>query len=330
MKIMKHLHRCIAALVAGSLAQGLAAAAPAAAFHPTRPVTLVVPYGAGGGTDVVGRLFAQKLGAMWRQPVVVENRAGANGAIGAAYVAKAAPDGTTLLLSVASIAINPYMMAKQLPYDTRTAFTPITTLAFPVVVMVASTKVQASDVQGFIAEARKNPDKFTFGSAETSTRMYGERLKDSEHFSMRHIPYKGSPQWMSDLISGQVDTGYASITSALPFLNEGKVKILGVASTHRSALVPQVPTFLEQGVKNLESHSWYGLFGPGKMPPDTVQAIYHDVKAVLADAEVQDKLRFLGADPGGETPARFSQRFQADMNEYEDLIKRLHLSEDAP
>ena len=325
---MKPINRILAGLLIGGLAYSLAHAQPVAAFHPSKPVTLIVPYSAGGGTDVIGRLFAQKLGAMWGQPVVVENRTGANGAIGAAYVAKSAPDGTTLLLSVASIVINPYMMPNALPYNTKTDFTPITPLALPVVVMVTSTKVQANDAQSFIAEARKNPDKFAFGSAETSTRMYGERLKDSEHFNMRHIYYKGSPQWMTDLINGEVDTGFASITSALPFLQNGKVKLLGVASARRSELAPEVPTFLEQGIK-LESHSWYGLFGPGKMSQATVDAIYQDVKAVLADPEVKDKFKFLGAEPGGEPPAEFNKRFQADLVDYGEMINRLHLNENS-
>jgi tripartite-type tricarboxylate transporter receptor subunit TctC len=324
---MKLICCALAGLLTSSLTYGQTQAAPTAAFHPAKPVTLIVPYSAGGGTDVLGRLFAQKLSAMWGEPVLVENRTGANGVIGSTYVAKSAPDGTTLLLSVASIAINPHMM-KNLPYDTKTDFTPITSLAVPVVVMVASAKVQANDARSFIAEAKKQPDRFTFGSAETSTRMYGERLKESEHFNMRHIYYKGSPQWMTDLIAGSVDTGFASVTSALPFLQDGKVKVLGVASTHRSNLVPQVPTFLEQGI-NLTSNSWYGLFGPKNMQSSTVDAIYQDVKTVLADAEVQDKLKLLGADPGGEPPAEFTKRFQTDLAEYGDMIKRLHLDEES-
>ncbi|MBB3009960.1 tripartite tricarboxylate transporter substrate binding protein [Cupriavidus alkaliphilus] len=301
------------------------AAAPAAAFQPNKPVTLIVPYGAGGGTDAVGRLFAQKLAELWNQPVVVENRAGANGVIGSAFVAKAAPDGYTLLLSVASIAINPYMMPK-LPYDTATAFTPITSLALPVVVMVASPKIEAKDVPTFVGAARQQPGKFTFASTETSTQLYGERLKEEQHFAMVHVPYKGSTQWMTDLMAGNVDTGFSSVTSALPFLKDGKLKVLGVASARRSRLLPDVPTFSEQGIADMESRSWYGLFGPGNMPPATVQAIHQDVKRVLASADVIEKLQFLGAEPGGEAPAQFAKRFQADLAEYGVLIKRLNLT----
>ncbi|WP_454727218.1 MULTISPECIES: tripartite tricarboxylate transporter substrate binding protein [Cupriavidus] len=302
-----------------------AALAQGPAFQPQKPVTLVVPYSAGGGTDAVGRLFAQKLGELWKQPVIVENRAGANGAIGSAYVAKAPPDGYTLLLSVASIAINPHMMAR-LPYDTRTEFTPITSLAVPIVVMVASPKVSAPDARGFVDAARRQPGKFTFASSETSTQLYGERLKESQGFDMVHVPYKGSSQWMADLVAGNVDTGFASVTSAQPFLKDGKLKVLGVASTARSALLPAVPTFSEQGIKDMESRSWYGLFGPGKLPPATINAIYQDVRTVLAAPGMAEKLQFLGAEPGGEAPSRFNARFQADLAEYGDMIRRLHLN----
>lgn len=320
-------HKIAAALLfaAASLSMTGSASAQPSSFRPSKPVTLIVPYSAGGGTDAVGRLFAQKLGELWGQPVVVENRAGANGAIGSAAVAKAAPDGYTLLLSVASIAINPYMVPK-LPYDTRNDFTPITSLALPVVVMVASPKVPATDVNEFIDAARKQPGKFTFASAETSTQLYSERLKEEQRIDMVHIPYKGSSQWMADLMAGNVDTGFASVTSALPFLKDGKLKVLGVASTRRSKLLPNVPTFTEQGIKGMESRSWYGLFGPGKLPPATVDAIYQDVKRVLSSQDVVEKLQFLGAEPGGEPPAQFHKRFQTDLNEYGAMIKRLHLS----
>lgn len=173
---MKVLNQVLVGLLLGVCAQSVWSSG----FKPSKPVTLIVPYGPGGGTDTVGRLFAQKLSAIWGQPVVVENRSGGDGSIGAAHVARSKPDGTTLLLSVASIVINPYILSQKLPYDTKNDFTPITTLARPVVVMLAASGMQANNVHEFINEARRKPGEFTFGSAETSTRMYGERLKDSE------------------------------------------------------------------------------------------------------------------------------------------------------
>ncbi|ETF02999.1 MFS transporter [Advenella kashmirensis W13003] len=320
---MKIFNQLLVGLLMGVCAQS----AWSSEFKPSKPVTLIVPYGPGGGTDTVGRLFAQKLSAIWGQPVVVDNRSGGDGSIGAAHVARSKPDGTTLLLSVASIVINPYIMTQKLPYNTKTAFTPITTLARPVVVMIASSGMQAKNVPEFISEARKKPGKFTFGSAETSTRMYGERLKESEKFDMQHIGYRGSSQWTIDLLNGLIDTGFMSITSAMPFLKDGKVKVLGVLSSRRSELLPNAPTLLEQGISGLESHSWYGLFGPGKMPKETVDAIYEDVKTVLTDPEVLNKLKFLGAEIGGDPPEEFNKRFQGDLVEYEAMIRRLHLNE---
>lgn len=298
------------------------ALAQTGAFHPTKPVTLVVPYSAGGGTDAVGRLFAKELGELWGQPVLVDNRTGASGVIGSAVVAKAAPDGQTLLLSVASIAINPYLIAK-LPYDTRTDFTPITSLARPVVVMVGSPTLKANDIKSFVALAKAEPGKHSFASSEPSTRLYGERLAKASSIKLVHVPYKGAGQWMTDVAGSIVDTGFASITSAQPMMQDGRLKILGIASPQRSEMMPNVPTFREQGVNDLESKSWYGLFGPGHMAPATVAAIHSDVVKVLAKPEVKAKLQSLGAETGGETPEAFTKRFQHDLVEYEELTREL-------
>lgn len=307
---------CALAIAAtGALAQS-------GAFHPTKPVTLIVPYSSGGGTDAVARLFAKELGELWGQPVLVENRTGASGAIGSAVVAKALPDGQTLLLSVSSIAINPYLFAK-LPYDTRTDFTPITPLAKPVVVMVGAPALKATDIKSFIALAKAEPGKHSFASSEPSTRLYGERLAKAAGVKLVHVPYKGAGQWMTDVAGNVVDTGFASITSAQPMMQDGRIKILGIASAQRSEMMPNVPTFREQGIDDLESKSWYGLFGPGHMPAATVTAIYADVMKVLNKPELKARLQSLGAEPGGEAPDAFTKRFQRDLVEYGDLTHEL-------
>ncbi|MGR4871152.1 Bug family tripartite tricarboxylate transporter substrate binding protein [Variovorax sp. LARHSF232] len=314
---MKHI------LAAMSLALA-ATTSPAAGanFHPTKPVTLIVPYTAGGGTDVVGRLFAKELGEMWGQPVLVENRTGASGTIGAGFVAKAAPDGHTLLLSVASIAINPYVLGK-LPYNTKTDFTPITVLAKPVVVMVGSPGLKATDIRSFVALAKKEPGVYTFASSEPSTRLYGERLADEAQIKLVNIPYKGAQQWLGDIMGNLVDTGFGSITSVLPMMKDGRMKVLGIAAARRSELLPNVPTFSEQGVTGLDSRSWYGLFGPGRLPAATAAAIHADVATVLAKPAIQARLAELGAEPGGEAPEAFAQRFQRELVEYGELTRKL-------
>lgn len=301
--------------------------AAGAAFHPTKPVTLIVPYSAGGGTDVVGRLFARELGEMWGQPVLVENRTGASGTIGAGYVAKAEPDGQTLLLSVASIVINPYVVGK-LPFNTKTDFTPITPLAKPVVVMVGSPGLKANDIRSFVALARKEPGVHTFASSETSTQLFGERIAEQEHIKLVHVPYKGAGQWLTDLMGNVVDTGFATITSALPMMKDGRMKMLGIAATQRSDLMPNVATFSEQGLHGLDSRSWYGLFGPGGMPPAMVAAIHADVATVLAKPEIKTRLAELGAEPGGEAPEAFAQRFQRELVEYGELTRKLGIRVD--
>ena len=302
----------------------LAQAGPPAklAFQPTRPVTLVVPYSAGGGTDVVGRLFARHLGAIWGQNVVVDNRVGGNGTIGSNMVARAAPDGTTLLLVVSSIASNPHVMAK-LPYDTKTAFVPVTPLAYSVVVLVGSPKLPAVDMKSFVALAKKEPAARTFASSEPATRLTAERIFEAGGIKLNHIPYKGASQWLTDVMAGNVDVGVASVTSALPYMKDGRLKILGIAGEQRSEMLPNVATFKEQGIPGLETHSWYGLFAPGGTPPAIVKAIHSDIEKVLAMPEVKSELARLGALPGGASPDAFAQRFQRDIVESGELAHRL-------
>jgi tripartite-type tricarboxylate transporter receptor subunit TctC len=303
-----------------------ATAAPAqitgAAFHPARPVTIIVPYSAGGGTDAVARIFAKHLGVLWKQPVIVDNRPGASGVIGSSVVAKAAPDGVTLLLAVSSIAINPHVMTK-MPYDTEKDFTPITQLAKPVVVMVGAPNLKATDIKSFLDLARREPGVHSYASSEYSTRLYGERLSEEASVKLLHVPYKGAGQWMTDVMGNNVDTGFASITSALPAMKEGRIKILGVAALQRSEMLPNVPTFKEQGVNGLESQSWYGLFAPGHTPSSVTTAIHADVVKVLAMPETKATLTTLGAEPGGESPEVFAKRFTADVAEYGKLIRKL-------
>lgn len=302
------------------------AAAESAAFKPAKPVTIIVPYSTGGGTDAIGRLFAKHLGELWGQSVLVDNRTGASGSIGAAIVARAAPDGQTLLLAVSSLALNPALFPK-LPFNTRTDFTPITPLAIPVVVMVGSPALAANDLRTFISDARKNPGKLSFASSEPSTQLFGEQVAEAGGVKLLHVPYRGAGQWMSDVVSGTVDSGFASITSAVPYMHGGRMKILGVAADQRSDLLPGVPTFKEQGVV-FDTPSWYGLFAPGKTPAATVNAIHRDVLAVLAKPEVKAALSTYGALPGGEAPDAFGRRYENDIVGYAAMVKKLDLHVD--
>ncbi|MDP3137381.1 MAG: tripartite tricarboxylate transporter substrate-binding protein [Burkholderiaceae bacterium] len=302
---------------------GACAQTAGASFHPTRPVTLIVPYAAGGGTDSVGRMFAKALGELWGQAVVVDNRVGASGIIGANVVAKAAPDGHTLLLAFASLAINPYLFAR-MPYDTRADFRPITTLGDQVIVMAASPRLPANDVNAFVDMARKAPGVHTFASSEAMTRMYGERLAESASVKLVHVPYKGG-QWLPDLVSGTVDSGFSSLVSALPMALDGRIKILGVSGNRRSERLPQVKTFQEQGLPSVDAGGWIGLFAPARMAPGVAESIHADVIRVLALPEVKTRLAGYGIEPGGEPPAAFAARFLRDIANYGEMARKLNL-----
>ena len=319
---MKNAAIAVSLGLCGVLAMAQGTQPVASSFKPNKQVTLVIPYTAGGGTDVVGRLFAKHLGELWGQSVVVDNRTGANGTIGSQWVARSAPDGTTLLLVVSSITINPFVMSK-LPYDTRTAFTPVTPLAYSVVVLAGSPKLQANDIKSFLASAKASPGLHTFASSEPATRLTAERIFEAAGVKLTHVPYKGAAQWMTDLMAGNVDVGVASTTSAQPFMKDGRIKILGVAGERRSELMPQVPTFKEQGVVGLDEHSWYGLFAPGGTPASIVKAIHEDIQKVLAQPEVKAKIAAMGALPGGDSPEQFTKRFQQDLMDNGELTRKL-------
>ena len=310
----------------------LCLAAPAlaqdkAAFRPTKTVTIIVPYSPGGGTDVVGRLMAQALEPMWGPTVIVDNRTGGSGSIGAAIVARAPPDGHTLVLAVSGIAINGHLL--KLPYDTATAFAPITAVSYPVATLLATPSLPANDLRELKALVEKEgPEKRSFASPEPGTRLIAERIFEKAGIKLLHVPYKGAAAFVQDIAAGRVDTGAASVTSGLSLINAGKLKSLGIMGKQRIPALPNVATFAEQGFAGLEENSWAGLFAPAGTPPDVVAAIHRDIATVLARPEFIAKLTELGSLPGGDTPAAFNERFQRDIRESGVAIRRLGLTVD--
>jgi len=295
------------------------------AFRPTKTVTIIVPYSPGGGTDVVGRLMAQALEPMWGQSVIVDNRTGGSGSIGAAIVARAPPDGHTLVLAVSGIAINAHML--KLPYDTATAFAPITPVSYPVATLLATPSLPANDLRELKALVEKEgPEKRSFASPEPGTRLIAERIFEKAGIKLLHVPYKGAAAFVQDIAAGRVDTGAASVTSGLSLINAGKLKSLGIMGRRRVPALPNVATFAEQGFAGLEENSWAGLFAPAGTPADVVAAIHRDIATVLARPEFIAKLTELGSLPGGDTPAAFSERFQRDIRESGIAIRRLGLT----
>lgn len=298
-----------------------------AAFRPTRTVTIVVPYSPGGGTDVVGRLMAKALEEMWGQTVIIDNRTGGSGSVGAAIVSRAPPDGHTMVLAVSGIAINAHLL--KLPYDTVTAFAPVTAVSYPVATLLASPTLPANDLKELVALVRKEgPDKRTFASPDPGSRLIAERIFEKAGIKLMNIPYKGAASFVGDISAGRVDTGLSSVTSGLALINAGKLKSLGIMGTQRVPALPNVATFREQGFEGLDENSWAGLFAPAGTPPAVVSAIQQDIAKVLATPEFKAKMVELGSLPGGPTPAEFTERFQRDIRESGETIRRLGMTAD--
>lgn len=315
----------VAAVAALLFAAGPAAAQDKPAFHPTKTVTIIVPYSPGGGTDAVGRLMAKALEEMWGQTVIIDNRTGGNGSVGAAIVARATPDGHTMVLAVSGIAINAHLM--KLPYETTTAFAPVTAVAYPVATLLATPGLPANDLKELQALVRKEgPEKRTSASPDPGSRLIAERIFDSAGIKLMNVPYKGAASFVGDISAGRVDVGIASVTSGLSLINAGKLKSLGIMGTKRIPALPNTATFKEQGFQGLDENSWYGLFAPAGTPAAAVEAIQKDIATVLARPEFQAKLVDYGALPGGDTPAAFSERFQRDIKESGETIRRLGIT----
>lgn len=316
-----------AALALASPAASQTKPAPKSAFQPTKTVTIIVPYSPGGGTDAVGRLMARALEEMWGQTVLVDNKTGGSGSVGATIVARAAPDGHTMVLAVSGIAINTHLM--KLPYDTATAFAPVTAIAYPVSTLIASPTLPANDLRGLVELVKKEgPDKRTLASPDPGTRLTAERVFEVAGIKLINIPYKGAASFVGDISAGRVDVGISSITSGLSLLRSGGLKSLGIMGTQRVSILPQIATFKEQGFAGLEDNSWYGLFAPAATPAAVVKAIQTDIATVLATPAFLAKLTDVGALPGGDTPAAFSERFQRDIKESGEAIRRLGMTVD--
>ena len=325
---MRKVMAAVAALAATLALAGQAfGQAQKSAFHPTKTVTIIVPYSPGGGPDVVGRLMAKSLEEMWGQPVSIDNKTGGSGSVGAAIVARSAPDGHTLVLAVSGIAINAHLL--KLPYDTVTAFAPVTAVAYPVATLLASPTLPADDLKGLVELVKKEgPDKRTFASPDPGSRLIAERIFEKAGIKLMNIPYKGAASFVGDISAGRVDTGLSSVTSGLSLINAGKLKALGIMGTQRIPALPNLATFKEQGFQGLDENSWAGLFAPAGTPPEVVSAIQQDIAKVLAMPETKAKLVELGSLPGGPTPAEFTARFQRDIKESGEAIRRLGMTAD--
>jgi tripartite-type tricarboxylate transporter receptor subunit TctC len=280
--------------------------------YPAKPVRVVVPYPAGGGTDLVARLVCPRLAERWKQTVVIDNRGGASGIVGSEIVAKSAPDGYTLMITTSAHTINPYT-TKSLPYDTEKDFTPITTLIEGTLALVGSPKAGMDTMEKFLAAARANPGKYQFGSTENTTRMEGELFRLRSGLKIENVAYKGAAPMLQELAGGHIPVGVTSPLTVMSHHRAGTLRMLAICADRRLDIIPDVPTMEEAGIKGVDKVAWFSLFGPGRMPPQLVQQIWKDAVAVLQEPEIAARIAELASRPGGETPEAFARRVREDL-----------------
>jgi len=289
--------------------------------YPNRPVRLVVPFPAGGGVDTMARIVGNKLSERIGQPVLVEHRPGAGGVLGADAVAKAAPDGYTVLITVNGLSISAALY-KTLPFDPLKAFEPVVQVAANPFVLVGSPKMQAATIQDVIALAKAKPGTMNYGSSGLGAPLHllTEQFKHSAGLDIAHIPYRGDAPMFTALLSGDVQIGFMPAGTGVPQVKNGQVKGLAVTGQKRSPALPEVPTFLEAGVKGLEADSWYGLFAPAGTPRDIVMRLNREMIEVLKAPDVVERLRSAGNEPVGGTPEQLDAVYRADIARFAKVI----------
>ncbi|WP_128927604.1 Bug family tripartite tricarboxylate transporter substrate binding protein [Bradyrhizobium guangxiense] len=312
-----------ATLALAGLAMLLPAPGHSQASYPNRAIHIVVPFAPGGSTDVLARRVGDKLAAAWGQPVVVDNRPGAGGALGADFVAKSAPDGYTLLAGVTgSNAIAQALYAK-LPYDVVKDFAPLSTLVTAPLVLAVNPDVKANTAAEFLALAKSKPGELTFGSAGNGTSMHltGEMYKQAADVSMVHVPYRGSAAMLTDLMSGQIQATFGDVLVLMPQIQAGKIRALAVTSKTRHPLLPGVPTLDEAGLKGFEALSWQGLFAPAGTPPEVVEKLSAEVNKALQSPDIKDYFAAQGFIVQGSTPEAFKAFIASEVNKWTPIVK---------
>ncbi|CAN7488167.1 tripartite tricarboxylate transporter substrate binding protein [Cupriavidus necator] len=303
-------------------AAGLAIPSLVRAADIAGPVRIVVGFAPGGGTDVLARVMGQKLGVMWNTSVLVENKPGATGAIAAAYVAKQPPDGTTLLMAhVNSHAIAPALL--DVKYDPRTDFTPISMVGVTPNMLTCRPEKKVRGVSDIVALCRQKPGKISFGSSGIGSAQHLalEMFRLQARLDVVHVPYKGSGPLVADLIGGQIDYAFDTMTSATPFIQQGKVIAIAQTRLKRAASHPNVPTLAESGFPGLDAASWYGLVGPKNMPPALVQRMNADVNRVLAMPDVAERLKSFGAEDSGGSNQQFAAFIASESTKWAKVVK---------
>ncbi|HTP61354.1 MAG TPA: tripartite tricarboxylate transporter substrate binding protein [Burkholderiales bacterium] len=293
------------------------------AQFPQRTVKMVVPFPAGGPTDILARVVAQKLSERWGQPVIVDNKPGAGGTIGSDLVAKAAPDGYSLLMGTSSThSIGPSL--QKLPYDPVRDFAPISQVSNATNVLLVSPKLGVTTLKELIALAKANPGKLNFASSGIGTipHLTGERFKLMAGVDLQHVPYKGTGLSIPDMANGQVAVLFDSIVTALAYVKSGSVRALAISSPQRTPLAPDLPTMAEAGLPGFESETWFGLFAPAGTPKDIIAKVSADTASALNAPDVRERFASVGAEPVGSSPEQFAERVRADTVRWAEVIRK--------
>ncbi len=301
---------------------GIALCATAQAqSYPSKPIRIIAPFTAGGPVDIGARIVGQKLTEAWGQQIIVENRVGASGTIGADLVAKAAPDGYTVLLSASAHVIVPSIMPK-LPYDAIRDFAPVSVvMSSPLLLMITPT-LPVNTVKEFVALAKARPGELSFasGGAGSSTHLVAELLKSVSGTKMVHVPYKGQSQALTDLMAGQIPFMFNALPTVMELIRGKRLRTLAITSEKRSAQLPDLPTFAESGYKEMTTGSWYAVWLPAKTPEAIISRWHTEIVRIIALPDVNARLRDLGAEPVGNTPAQFDAFQKAEAVRWQKVI----------
>jgi len=319
-RLRANRRQLLVAAGAGLLAAPLGALAQR---YPIRPIRVVVPYPAGGPTDVLGRIVATRLGERLGQPVVIDNKPGASGMIGADIVAKAPADGYTLLVNASIHVINPSLYAKT-PYDAIADFATVSNLADVALVLAVHPKLPVRSVQELVAYAKSAKTPLAFASAGNGSAQHlsGEAFKIAAGVDMLHVPYRGSAPALTDLIGGQVQLMFDSMPSSMPHVKAGTIRPLAVTTAKRVSSLPDVPTIAESGFPGFSISTWYGVWAPAQTPPDVVRQISREIAAIVRQPDVRAQFAGLGAEPVGNTPDEFAAFAQSELVKWRDIVKR--------
>jgi tripartite-type tricarboxylate transporter receptor subunit TctC len=320
----RHFFRRAGALMAAAAA--LAMAAPSSAAYPDRPITVVNPWTPGGPADTVARPIIEELGKRLGQPVVLENRAGANGVIGASYVARAKPDGYTLLFShVGPITISP-ALTKDMPYDSVRDFAPITQVVSAPTVLLVRPDLPIHNLKELVDYARAHPGKLSYGSVGpgSTTHLAGVILGNMAGIQLLHVPYKGAAPVLTDLLGGQIGMAFLNIAGAIPYIKSGQLRPIAVSTLKRSSLLPDLPAVAET-YPGFEVNSWYGFMAPAKTPKPIVDELQRQISDILKQPNIKKMLQANGLEAEGSTPEAYAQQIRRDLDRWQKVVKEAGL-----